>query len=131
MVGANQHVAGGLLAVCQAQRHAAGNLFEPDTAVTGPYRSRRGLAHRRDFRMKLSDADVMKDIEAAADHLGGKKLGIVGIALAAPLPGGAPPGRPNSPRHPAGMAAVSPAPRAKAPTARCRCISARRMPRSR
>src|ERR1700760_4449764 len=31
----------------------------------------------REFRMKLSDAEVMKDIEAAADHLAGKKLGIV------------------------------------------------------
>ena len=32
----------------------------------------------RDLRMKLSDAQVMADIEAAAKYLGGKKLGIVG-----------------------------------------------------
>ncbi len=35
----------------------------------------------REIRMKLSDADVMKDIEAAADHLAGKKLGIVGYCF--------------------------------------------------
>ena len=35
----------------------------------------------RDIRMKLSDPDVMKDIEAAAGHLGGKKLGIVGYCF--------------------------------------------------
>src|ERR1700761_8059920 len=35
----------------------------------------------REFRMKLSDAEVMKDIEAAADHLAGKKLGIVGYCF--------------------------------------------------
>ena len=35
----------------------------------------------REFRMKLSDADVMKDVAAAADHLGGKKLGIVGYCF--------------------------------------------------
>src|SRR3954467_885944 len=32
----------------------------------------------RELRMKLSDSDVMKDVEAAANHLAGKKLGIVG-----------------------------------------------------
>jgi carboxymethylenebutenolidase len=31
--------------------------------------------------MKLSDADVMADIEAAAAHLSGKKLGIVGYCF--------------------------------------------------
>jgi carboxymethylenebutenolidase len=35
----------------------------------------------REFRMKLSDPDVMKDIEAAAAHLSGKKLGIVGYCF--------------------------------------------------
>jgi carboxymethylenebutenolidase len=35
----------------------------------------------RDIRMKLSDPDVMKDIEAAAAHLSGKKLGIVGYCF--------------------------------------------------
>ena len=35
----------------------------------------------RDIRMKLSDPDVMKDIEAAAAHLQGKKLGIVGYCF--------------------------------------------------
>jgi carboxymethylenebutenolidase len=32
----------------------------------------------RDYRMKLDDAKVVQDIEAAAAHLGTKKLGIVG-----------------------------------------------------
>jgi carboxymethylenebutenolidase len=35
----------------------------------------------RKYRMKLSDADVIKDIEAAANHLSGKKLGIVGYCF--------------------------------------------------
>jgi carboxymethylenebutenolidase len=35
----------------------------------------------RELRMKLSDADVMQDIEAAAAHLAGKKLGIVGYCF--------------------------------------------------
>lgn len=35
----------------------------------------------RDIRMKLSDPKVMHDIEAAADHLAGKKLGIVGYCF--------------------------------------------------
>jgi carboxymethylenebutenolidase len=35
----------------------------------------------REYRMKLSDADVIKDIEAAANHLSGKKLGIVGYCF--------------------------------------------------
>lgn len=35
----------------------------------------------REIRMKLSDTDLMKDIEAAADHLAGKKLGIVGYCF--------------------------------------------------
>ena len=35
----------------------------------------------REIRMKLSDPDVMKDIEAAANHLAGKKLGIVGYCF--------------------------------------------------
>jgi carboxymethylenebutenolidase len=35
----------------------------------------------RDLRMKLNDAQVMTDVEAAADQLGGKKLGIVGYCF--------------------------------------------------
>ncbi len=35
----------------------------------------------RGFRMKLSDAQVMLDVEAAAAHLAGKKLGIVGYCF--------------------------------------------------
>src|SRR6202035_3352257 len=36
------------------------------------------IAKGRDYRMKLDDAKVMADVEAAAAHLAGKKLGIVG-----------------------------------------------------
>lgn len=39
------------------------------------------IAKGRDYRMKLSDAQVMADIEAAAGHLAGKKLGIVGYCF--------------------------------------------------
>jgi carboxymethylenebutenolidase len=39
------------------------------------------IAKGRDVRMKLSDVDLMKDIEAAAAHLAGKKLGIVGYCF--------------------------------------------------
>jgi carboxymethylenebutenolidase len=35
----------------------------------------------RELRMKLNDAQVMQDVEAAAAHLGGKKLGIVGYCF--------------------------------------------------
>ncbi len=35
----------------------------------------------RDLRMKLSDPQVMLDVEAAAAHLAGKKLGIVGYCF--------------------------------------------------
>ncbi|HYZ25063.1 MAG TPA: dienelactone hydrolase family protein [Rhodopila sp.] len=35
----------------------------------------------RAYRMKLNDADVMKDIEAAANRLSGKRLGIVGYCF--------------------------------------------------
>jgi carboxymethylenebutenolidase len=35
----------------------------------------------REFRMKLSDAQVMLDVEAAANHLAGKTLGIVGYCF--------------------------------------------------
>lgn len=35
----------------------------------------------RTLRMKLTDADVMADVAAAAAHLGGKKLGIVGYCF--------------------------------------------------
>ncbi|MGH7042569.1 MAG: dienelactone hydrolase family protein [Acetobacteraceae bacterium] len=39
------------------------------------------IAKGRDYRMKLDDAKVMADVEAAANHLGGKKLGIVGYCF--------------------------------------------------
>ena len=39
------------------------------------------VAKGRDYRMKLSDAQVMADVEAAAAHLAGKKLGIVGYCF--------------------------------------------------
>jgi carboxymethylenebutenolidase len=39
------------------------------------------IAKGRDYRMKLSDAQVMADVEAAAAHLSGKKLGIVGYCF--------------------------------------------------
>jgi carboxymethylenebutenolidase len=39
------------------------------------------VAKGRDFRMKLDDKGVMQDVEAAARHLGGKKLGIVGYCF--------------------------------------------------
>ncbi len=35
----------------------------------------------RDYRMQLTDAQVMADVEAAANHLAGKKLGIVGYCF--------------------------------------------------
>ncbi|MGA9868852.1 MAG: dienelactone hydrolase family protein [Acetobacteraceae bacterium] len=35
----------------------------------------------RDYRMKLTDAQVMADVEAAAKRLAGKKLGIVGYCF--------------------------------------------------
>lgn len=39
------------------------------------------IAKGRDYRMKLDDAKLMQDVEAAANHLGGKKLGIVGYCF--------------------------------------------------
>ena len=39
------------------------------------------IAKGRDYRMKLNDAQVMQDVEAAANHLSGKKLGIVGYCF--------------------------------------------------
>jgi carboxymethylenebutenolidase len=39
------------------------------------------IAKGRDYRMKLTEAKVMEDIEAAAAHLGAKKLGIVGYCF--------------------------------------------------
>lgn len=39
------------------------------------------IAKGRDYRMKLSDPQVMLDVEAAAAHLAGKKLGIVGYCF--------------------------------------------------
>ena len=39
------------------------------------------IAKGRDERMKLNDAALMQDIEAAADFMSGKKLGIVGYCF--------------------------------------------------
>jgi carboxymethylenebutenolidase len=39
------------------------------------------IAKGRDYRMKLTDAQVMADVDAAAAHLAGKKLGIVGYCF--------------------------------------------------
>jgi carboxymethylenebutenolidase len=39
------------------------------------------IAKGRDYRMKLSDAQVMADVEAAAKHLSGRKLAIVGYCF--------------------------------------------------
>lgn len=39
------------------------------------------VAKGRDYRSKLSDKDVMADVEAAANHLSGKTLGIVGYCF--------------------------------------------------
>ncbi len=39
------------------------------------------IAKGRDFRMKLTDEQVMADVDAAANHLSGKKLGIVGYCF--------------------------------------------------
>ncbi len=39
------------------------------------------IAKGRDVRMKLRDGQLMLDIEAAADHLAGKKIGIVGYCF--------------------------------------------------
>jgi carboxymethylenebutenolidase len=39
------------------------------------------IAQGRDYRMKLKDSDVVADVEAAAAHLGARKLGIVGYCF--------------------------------------------------
>lgn len=39
------------------------------------------IAKGRDVRMKLNDAQLMLDVEAAAKHLAGKKLGIIGYCF--------------------------------------------------
>jgi len=39
------------------------------------------IAKGREYRSKLSDKDLMADVEAAANHLSGKKLGIVGYCF--------------------------------------------------
>lgn len=39
------------------------------------------IAKGRDYRMKLTDAQVMADVAAAVSHLAGKKLGIVGYCF--------------------------------------------------
>ena len=51
------------------------------------------IAKGRDYRMKLNDAKVMVDVEAAAAHLGAaRNSALSAIASAAPSPGGVPPG---------------------------------------
>jgi carboxymethylenebutenolidase len=39
------------------------------------------IAKGREYRMKLTDAQLMADVEAAAKHLAGKKIGIVGYCF--------------------------------------------------
>jgi len=39
------------------------------------------IAKGRDYRMKVTDAKMMEDIEAAAAYLGAKKLCIVGYCF--------------------------------------------------
>lgn len=39
------------------------------------------IGRGRDIRMKLDDKKLMEDVEAAANHLSGKKLGIVGYCF--------------------------------------------------
>src|SRR6202171_4892497 len=39
------------------------------------------IAKGRDVRMKLDDKQLMLDVEAAAAHLGGKKVGVVGYCF--------------------------------------------------
>ncbi len=45
------------------------------------------IAKGRDYRMKLSDAQVMADVEAAAKHLAGKQLAIVGYCFGGTVAG--------------------------------------------
>ena len=90
------------------------------------------IAKGRDYRMKLDDAKVMADVEAAAKPPRRQETrASSATASAARSPGGALPAATASPRRPAGTAAALPAPRTRRRTARCRCISARRTLRSR
>jgi carboxymethylenebutenolidase len=83
----------------------------------------------RGYRMKLDDAQVMADVEAAAKQLAGKKLGIVGYCFGGTVAWwGATRSRSFAAAscwYGGGIARMS------GRTARCRCISARRTHRSR
>ena len=80
--GVNQHI-----------RHVADRFAAEGYAVCAPAlfdRAQRGIElgytqedinKGRDYRMKLTDAQVMADVEAAAKHLAGKALGIVGYCF--------------------------------------------------
>ena len=85
----------------------------------------------REYRMKLTDAEVIKDIEAAADHLAGKTLGIVGYCFGGTVAWWGATRTTRFAASSAGTAAASPAPRTSGRTVPCRCILARRMLRSR
>ncbi len=67
------------------------------------------IAKGRELRMKLNDAQVMADVEAAANHLAGKKLGIVGYCFGGTVAWwGATRIALRSPLRPAGTAAALP-----------------------
>lgn len=71
---ADRFAAAGYAVVCPA-------LFDrTDRGVELGYTAE-DVSKGREFRMKLSDAQVMADIEASAAHLAGKKLGIVGYCF--------------------------------------------------
>ena len=90
------------------------------------------IAKGRDYRMKLTDAQVMADVEAAAAHLAGKKLGIVGYCFGGTVAWW---GATRSTQLRRVVLLVRRRHRRHqgrdGRTARCRCISARRTPRSR
>ena len=53
-------------------------LFDRDERGVELGSTQADIDEGRAYRMKLDDANVMQDVEAAAAHLGGKKLAIVG-----------------------------------------------------
>ena len=86
----------------------------------------------RAYRMKLNDAQVMADVEAAGSASGRQEARHRRLLLRRHRRlVGRDPHQQDLRRPPAGMAAASRAPRTSGRTARCRCISARRTPRSR
>ena len=82
--------------------------------------------------MKLNDAQVMADVEAAANHLAGKKLGIVGYCFGGTVAWW---GATRTTKFAASSCWYGGGIRRHqgrdGRTARCRCISARRTPPSR